>query len=107
MSERRSVEIIKKDILTHLEKVMDPELDMDIINLGLVYEIELDNDNNCNVQMTLTTMGCPLTGVLSDLVEDALKPVQEIKKVTVQFIWSPAWSIERMSRYAKMALGVH
>ncbi|WP_409022581.1 metal-sulfur cluster assembly factor [Dellaglioa sp. P0083] len=107
MSERRSAEIIKKDILTHLEKVMDPELDMDIINLGLVYEIELDNDNNCNVQMTLTTMGCPLTGVLSELVEDALKPVQEIKKVTVQFIWSPAWSIERMSRYAKMALGVH
>lgn len=107
MAERRNIEIIKQDILAHLEKVMDPELDMDIINLGLVYEIELDNDNNCNVQMTLTTMGCPLTGILSDLVEEALKPILEIQKVTVQFIWSPAWSIDRMSRYAKMALGVH
>ncbi|MHC9532611.1 metal-sulfur cluster assembly factor [Dellaglioa sp. BT-FLS60] len=107
MSERRSAEIIKQDILEHLEKVIDPELDMDIINLGLVYEVELDNNNYCNVQMTLTTMGCPLTGVLSDLVEEALKPIVEIQKVTVQFIWSPAWSIQRMSRYAKMALGVH
>mgnify|MGYP000313645641 FL=1 len=57
--------------------------------------------------MTLTTMGCPLTDLLADLVTNALGDVEEIKKVDVKFIWEPAWTTDRMTSYAKMALGIH
>ncbi|SEM49457.1 Metal-sulfur cluster biosynthetic enzyme [Ligilactobacillus sp. WC1T17] len=103
----RSKEAIKEDILDRLEMVIDPELGVDIVNLGLVYAIDLQDDGTCVVSMTLTTMGCPLTNLLSDLVTNALSDVAEIKQVEVKFVWEPAWSTDRMTSYAKMALGIH
>lgn len=103
----RGSETIKKDILEALEKVIDPELGIDIVNLGLVYAVDLKEDGTCVVQMTLTTMGCPLTNVIADMVERELKTIEEITQVEVEFIWEPAWSMDRMTSYAKMALGLH
>ena len=100
-------EQIKEKILDRLEMVTDPELGVDIVNLGLVYAIDLTEDGTCVVSMTLTTMGCPLTDLLADLVSNALGDVEEIKKVDVKFIWEPAWTTDRMTSYAKMALGIH
>ena len=88
MSERTN-EQIKEEILDRLEMVTDPELGVDIVNLGLVYAIDLTEDGICVVSMTLTTMGCPLTDLLADLVTNALGDVEEIKKVDVKFIWEP------------------
>lgn len=103
----RDKQSIKDDIVQRLATVIDPELHIDIVNLGLVYTIDLDNDGICLIEMTLTTMGCPLTNVLADMVTKAVKEVPEVKNVDVEFIWEPAWTIDRMSRFAKLSLGVH
>lgn len=98
---------IKDDIVKQLSTVVDPELGVDIVNLGLVYTIDLDDEGICLIEMTLTTMGCPLTNVLADMVTKAVKKVPEVKNVDVEFVFEPAWSIDRMSRFAKLTLGVH
>ena len=103
----RDKQSIKDDIVQRLATVIDPELHIDIVNLGLVYTIDLDNDRICLIEMTLTTMGCPLTNVLADMVTKAVKEVPEVKNVDVEFVWEPAWTIDRMSRFAKLSLGVH
>lgn len=103
----RDKQSIKDDIVQRLATVIDPELHIDIVNLGLVYTIDLDNDGICLIEMTLTTMGCPLTNVLADMVTKAVKEVPEVKNVDVEFVWEPAWTIDRVTRFAKLSLGVH
>lgn len=97
---------IKEEILQALETVIDPELGIDIVNLGLVYEVDLKEDGHLNIKMTLTTMGCPLSDILQDSVREAMKDVEEVKDVEIELVWSPAWTTDRMSRYARIALGV-
>lgn len=89
-----------------LENVIDPEIGIDIVNLGLVYELNLDDDGILTVDMTLTAMGCPLAGVIVDQVKAALSGIPEIKDTTVNIVWNPPWTKDRMSRYAKIALGI-
>ncbi len=77
--------------MAQLEEVIDPELGVDIVNLGLVYDIELDEEMNVTVVMTLTAMGCPLAGVIQSEVKRALSELQEIKEVgtvDVNIVWS-------------------
>ena len=89
-----------------LEQVLDPELGIDIVNLGLVYDVDLKDDGTCVVTMTLTSMGCPLAGIISDQVKIALSDIPEVKDTQVDIVWDPPWSKDRMSRYAKIALGI-
>ncbi|KRN33177.1 metal-sulfur cluster assembly factor [Liquorilactobacillus mali] len=103
----RNVEDVKDEIIEKLENVIDPELGVDIVNLGLIYEIDLDSAGSCEIKMTLTTMGCPLTDVLAEMIERELQPIAEVKQVNINFVWEPAWTIDKMTRYAKMALGIH
>jgi metal-sulfur cluster biosynthetic enzyme len=99
-------EEMQESILGALENVIDPELGVDIVNLGLVYKVDLDEEGTCTVTMTLTSMGCPLAPVIVDQVTTALSELPEIKKVDVDIVWQPAWNKDMMSRYAKMALGI-
>lgn len=99
-------EEMQESILGALENVIDPELGIDIVNLGLVYKVDLDEEGTCTVTMTLTSMGCPLGPVIVDQVNTALSELPEIKKVDVNIVWQPAWNKDMMSRYAKMALGI-
>ncbi|HEO8421138.1 MULTISPECIES: metal-sulfur cluster assembly factor [Niallia] len=99
-------EELKDSIMGALELVIDPELGVDIVNLGLVYDLELKEDGLLEVTMTLTAMGCPLAGVIVDQVKAALTDIPEVKETEVNIVWSPAWTKDRMSRYAKIALGV-
>ena len=89
------IEKIKDRILEALEMVIDPELGIDIVKLGYT-----------EIDMTLTTMGCPLADLLTDQIYDAMKEVPEVTKTEVKLVWSPAWTIEKMSRYARIALGI-
>lgn len=97
---------IKDSMLGALENVIDPELGIDIVNLGLVYDVELDDEGVATVTMTLTSMGCPLGPVIVDQVNTALGELPEVKSTNVNIVWNPPWSKDKMSRYAKMALGV-
>ncbi|AYV65464.1 MULTISPECIES: metal-sulfur cluster assembly factor [Niallia] len=99
-------EELKDSIMGALELVIDPELGIDIVNLGLVYDLELNDEGLLVVTMTLTAMGCPLAGVIVDQVKAALTDIPEVKDTEVNIVWSPAWTKDRMSRYAKIALGV-
>ncbi|KIL50183.1 MULTISPECIES: metal-sulfur cluster assembly factor [Jeotgalibacillus] len=97
---------VKDSIMGALEQVIDPELGIDIVNLGLVYDVFMDDAGNTEVKMTLTSMGCPLAPVIVDQVKAALADVPEVKEVDVNIVWSPPWSKDNMSRYAKIALGI-
>lgn len=97
---------MKDSMLGALENVIDPELGIDIVNLGLVYEVDLTDEGLAIVTMTLTSMGCPLAPVIVDQVTTALSDLPEVKEVKVDIVWQPAWSKDNMSRYAKMALGI-
>ena len=97
---------VQEDIIAALETVIDPELGIDIVNLGLIYEVNLDEEGYCEIKMTLTTMGCPLADVITEQIHDALSDIDEIKKLEVKLVWYPAWTTDRMSRYARISLGI-
>lgn len=97
---------LKDRMLTALQSVIDPELGCDLVNLGLIYGLRL-TDGVATVTMTLTTMGCPITQVLQSMIETALSKLPEINAVQIKLVWEPAWTPDRMSRYARMALGYH
>lgn len=100
------VEDIKKRIMEAMEQVIDPELGIDIVNLGLIYEVNVFNGGYCEMKITLTTMGCPLADVIIDDIKNAVKDVPEITETDVKLVWYPAWDTSRMSRYARIALGI-
>ncbi len=97
---------LKDSIMGALEMVVDPELGIDIVNLGLVYDVEMDEAGVATVTMTLTSMGCPLAGTIVDQVKAALADLPEVKDSEVNIVFNPPWSKDKMSRYAKIALGV-
>ncbi|WP_170008665.1 metal-sulfur cluster assembly factor [Bacillus fonticola] len=97
---------MKESILGALEEVIDPELGIDIVNLGLVYEVDISDEGKVIVTMTLTSMGCPLAGTIVEQVKTALADLPEVKETEVNIVWSPPWTKDRMSRYAKIALGI-
>ncbi len=97
---------LRDSIMGALELVEDPELGMDIVNLGLVYDVKMDKDGIVTVDMTLTSMGCPLAGTIVDQVQAALKDIPEVNATNVNIVWNPPWTKDKMSRYAKIALGI-
>jgi metal-sulfur cluster biosynthetic enzyme len=101
-----NLEDVKEQIMGQLETVTDPELHIDIVNLGLVYDVEIDEDGKTTITMTLTSMGCPLAGTIVADVKKSLEDIPEVKEVDVNIVWNPPWSKDKMSRFAKIALGI-
>lgn len=99
-------EALKENMMGALENVIDPELGIDIVNLGLIYDVDLNEEGLCTVTMTLTSMGCPLAGHIEQDVRRALSDIPNIKEIKVDIIWDPPWGKDKMSRYAKIALGI-
>ena len=102
----QEVDKLKDKILETLELVIDPERGIDIVNLGLIYDIRFEDSGRTEIDMTLTTMGCPLADLITDQIHDVLKDVPEVTEVDVKLVWYPAWTVEKMSRYARIALGI-
>lgn len=88
-----------------LRRVIDPELGVNIVDLGLVYEIAVDADGLVAVEMTLTTPGCPLGGFLDDEIRTCLTSLPQVRDVRVELVWDPPWAPEAMSDAAKAQLG--
>ncbi|MCH4164228.1 MAG: metal-sulfur cluster assembly factor [Lentilactobacillus diolivorans] len=97
---------LEDQVINSLEEVIDPELGVDIVNLGLIYHVSVV-DQKCTLSMTLTTMGCPVGNLLADSIRQAVIAVEGITACDIKLVWEPAWDIGRMSRYAKVALGLH
>ena len=99
-------EDIREEVEAALKTVDDPELGIDIVNLGLVYEIDIDDDNNVKVEFTLTTMGCPIGPMIDEQIKQATAHIEGIGEVTSELVMYPPWSPEKMSPLARSALGV-
>lgn len=91
-------------IRSSLKKVLDPELRINIVDLGLVYDVR-EEGGKVEVEMTLTSPGCPLAGVIDERIKEVVGKIKGVKKITVEIIWDPPWTEEMMSDEAKAELG--
>jgi metal-sulfur cluster biosynthetic enzyme len=94
------------EVLEALKSVIDPELGINIVDLGLVYEVDVAESGDVDIQYTLTTMGCPIGPLIEDQMRAFLAPVPGIGEVRPEMVLRPAWSPEMMSEEAKAALGM-
>ncbi len=98
-------EDIRAEVTEALKTVNDPELGIDIWHLGLVYEINVDENNNVKVDFTLTTMGCPIGPMIDEEIKAGTKDIEGIGEVTTEMVMYPPWTPEKMDPLAKSALG--
>jgi metal-sulfur cluster biosynthetic enzyme len=94
------------EVLEALKSVIDPELGINIVDLGLVYEVDIADGGDVDIQYTLTTMGCPIGPLIEDQMRAFLAPVPGIGEVRPEMVLRPAWTPEMMSEEAKAALGM-
>ncbi len=99
-------EAVKEEIVKALKTVYDPEIPVDIYELGLIYEIKVEEDGNTYVQMTLTAPNCPAAGILPGQVESAARSAEGVYDVKLDLVFDPPWTPERMSEAAKLELGM-
>lgn len=99
--------ITKEIVLDYLKEVIDPELNINIVDLGLVYDTIIDQEKgSVEVVMTLTSPGCPLSIVFEEWVPQAVKKIEGVKDVKINLVWEPAWSPDRISDDTKEQLGI-
>ncbi len=97
---------LKSAVIDALRNIHDPEIPVNIYDLGLIYDIDVDDDGRAAIRMTLTAPACPVAGILPGQVEQAAKAVEGISDATVELVWDPPWSQERMSEEARLQLGM-
>ncbi len=95
---------ITADLIGALKTVYDPEIPVDIYELGLIYKVDLDDDRNLKIDMTLTAPGCPVAGEMPGWVQTAALGVEGIQDVEVNMVYDPPWTPDRMSEEAQVAL---
>ncbi len=98
------IERVTADLIAAIKTVYDPEIPVDIYELGLIYKVDLDEDRNLVIDMTLTAPGCPVAGEMPIWVENAARSVQGVQDVTVNMVFDPPWTADRMSEEAQVAL---
>ena len=99
------LERLTDDIIAALKSVYDPEIPVDIYELGLIYKVDLDDDRLLTVDMTLTAPGCPVAGEMPGWVEGAVRGIDGVEDVKVNMVFEPPWTPEKMSDEAKLELG--
>lgn len=97
----------EKEVYEALKNVIDPELGVNLIDLGLIYLIEVDDKKVCYIKWTLTTMNCPIINYLQESLKQAVLQVKGIDKCEAKLVYYPQWTPEMMSRSAKITLGIH
>ncbi len=100
------IERLTNDMVAALKTVYDPEIPCDIYELGLIYRIDVDDDRNVEVDMTLTAPGCPVAGEMPIWVENAVRSVPGVFDVKVNLVFDPPWTTDRMSDEARVALNM-
>lgn len=96
---------VREAIIEALKTVYDPEIPVDIYELGLIYEIDVDPEGHVHIDMTLTAPGCPVAGTMPGMVKSTVEQVPEVRSCEVEMVWEPQWTAERMSEAAKLQLG--
>jgi FeS assembly SUF system protein len=97
---------LKDQIITEIKKIYDPEIPVNIYELGLIYDIKVENKNTAKVKMTLTSPNCPVAESLPKEVKDSIMQVEGIDKVDLDLVWDPPWDKTMMSESAKLELNL-
>ncbi|MDX5365893.1 MAG: SUF system Fe-S cluster assembly protein [Alphaproteobacteria bacterium] len=101
------LERLTDDIIAALKSVYDPEIPVDIYELGLIYKVDISDDRDVVIDMTLTAPGCPVAGTMPVMVEDAVRSVEGVGDVRVEMTFDPPWDPSRMSDEARVALNMY
>ena len=101
-----NITISKEQVIEELKKVMDPEIPVNLYDLGLIYKIEIDPLNNICIDMTLTNPNCPVAGTLPERVGVAVEKIPHLSSIKVGLVWYPKWDKSMMSEDAKLALDI-
>ena len=97
---------LKEKIIKEIKKIYDPEIPVNIYELGLIYDIKVEKNNNIKVKMTLTTPNCPVAESLPKEVKDSIMEIKEVKDVDLQLVWDPPWDKSMMSEAARLELNL-
>jgi FeS assembly SUF system protein len=104
--ERVNAEELREPIIEQLRQVFDPEIPVNIYDLGLIYRIDIASNGDVNIDMTLTAPACPVAGMMPAMVEDAAKKVEGVGRVKVELVWDPPWTQDKMTDEARLELGM-
>jgi FeS assembly SUF system protein len=104
--ERMDPEELREPIIDALRKVYDPEIPVNIYDLGLIYGIDIAANGDCHIDMTLTAPACPVAGMMPGMVKEAVCQVEGIGDVQVDLVWDPPWTQDKMSEEAMLQLGM-
>tara|TARA_B100000242_G_C42647200_1_gene304184 strand:+ start:189 stop:491 length:303 start_codon:yes stop_codon:yes gene_type:complete len=97
---------LKEKIIAEIKKIYDPEIPVNIYELGLIYKIEIDKQNNVKIEMTLTSPNCPVAVSLPNSVKEYIMRIEEVKDVDLKMVWDPPWTKDKMSEAAKLELNL-
>ena len=97
---------LKNKIIEEIKKIYDPEIPVNIYELGLIYKIEISDEKNVNIEMTLTSPNCPVAESLPKMVKDNVLKIEEVSDVELKLVWSPPWTKDMMSEAAKLELNL-
>lgn len=105
-NKKQDENVLKNAVIAALKTVFDPEIPVNIYDLGLIYEVLINEDQQVHIQMTLTSPGCPVAQTFPGTVEQAVNQVEGVRDCTVELVWEPPWTQERMSEVARLELGM-
>ena len=103
---RHGDEAMLEAIIAQIRTIYDPEIPVNILDLGLIYAIDITGDNSVLIRMTLTAPACPVAGTMPGMVEEAVKAIPDVSDCTVELVWDPPWNREMISDEAKLELGI-
>lgn len=103
---KKAVDELKESVIAGLKTVFDPEIPTNIYDLGLIYGIDINEEAHVHIQMTLTSPGCPVAQTFPGTVEQAVNQVEGVSDCTVELVWDPPWTQDRMSEVARLELGI-
>lgn len=98
MSQKKEKKLVKEDIINALSEIYDPEIPINIVDLGLIYNINIDEENNIDIDMTMTAKGCPMHAFITKQVKDSVEKLDGAGKVKVNMVWDPPWTPDRISK---------
>lgn len=106
LGKKQDNDALKERVITGLKTVFDPEIPVNIYDLGLIYDVAINEEQDVHIQMTLTSPGCPVAQTFPGTVEQAVNKVEGVNDCTVELVWDPPWTQERMTEAARLELGM-
>ena len=98
--------VTKEKVMEALKAVIDPEIGLDVVSLGLVYEVNISEEGDVDVKMTMTTPGCPLVGMITEDAKNILENLEGVKSVNVELVWDPPWTPDMIEPEVRARLGL-